>query len=433
MWKETIVFYMQSFQRYLFQASTRAILSRTRVLRENESGAVTAAWAAMMPVMIAGLAFGVDMGSWYIAKRDLQSATDASAVAAGYDLNGTGSDSTTLTSTATTDLARNGFSGGGLTITVNHPPATTTQPMQMWFAQYFMTSQPAARARAVAQRRPSGNACVLALDPSANAALRMSGSPDVNLDCTAAANSDSATAIDIGGNSNVFTLETVYTPGGIDVYGSATLTTGTPPVTGASPLADPYGDLANPSFSGCSGGNNTRVSGTVTLSPGVFCNGLRFNAGANVTMSPGTYYIDRGSFDVNGGATVNGTGVTIVLTSSTGSNYADTRINGGAVMNLSAPTGASDPYRGLLFYQDRRASSSNTNFLNGGSTTNFNGALYFPNQIIDFTGGNSSGPGGCTMIIGRQVIFSGNSKMHSECAAQGIRWAPTPGTVLLVE
>ena len=78
--------------------------------------------------------------------------------------------------------------------------------------------------------------------------------------------------------------------------------------TSVSPASDPYANVALPAFAGCDH-NNMSVHNTVTLDPGVFCNGLQLNAGANVTLNPGVYYIDQGTFHVASGASVTGSGV----------------------------------------------------------------------------------------------------------------------------
>jgi hypothetical protein len=61
---------------------------------------------------------------------------------------------------------------------------------------------------------------------------------------------------------------------------------------------------------------------------------MKINAGANVTLSPGNYVLDQGSLSINGNATVTGSSVTLIFTSSTGNNYATGTINGGATINL---------------------------------------------------------------------------------------------------
>jgi len=78
---------------------------------------------------------------------------------------------------------------------------------------------------------------------------------------------------------------------------------------------------------------------------------MSLNAGANVTLNPGVYYLDQGSLSVNGGATLSGTGVTLVFTSSTGNNYATASVNGGATINLTPPTNGGTA--GIVFFGDR--------------------------------------------------------------------------------
>jgi len=80
----------------------------------------------------------------------------------------------------------------------------------------------------------------------------------------------------------------------------------------------------------------------------------------------------------------------------------------------------------VLFFQDKSAVSSTKNKFNGGSTTNFTGALYFPKEEIEFTGGNTSGGSDCTQIIAQKIGFSGNSTLNSSCDSAGT----TPITIV---
>ena len=97
--------------------------------------------------------------------------------------------------------------------------------------------------------------------------------------------------------------------------------------------------------------------------------------------------LDAGTNIVNT-ATVTGTGVTFILTSTNASNnpssIGQVTVNGGATMQLSAPT--SGPYAGILFYQDRRAPNVDGNRINGNSSSSYQGAFYFPGQGMDFNG-----------------------------------------------
>jgi hypothetical protein len=129
-------------------------------------------------------------------------------------------------------------------------------------------------------------------------------------------------------------------------------------------------------------------------------------------MSPGVYFIDRGTFTVGGNVTLTGTGVTIVLTSSTGSNYATASIGNGANVTLSAPTTGATA--GIVFFGDRLAPASNVQNFGGGATINVNGAVYFPSQEVDFQNGISN-PSGCTQLIGGTIKFVGGSNFQNNC------------------
>ena len=116
--------------------------------------------------------------------------------------------------------------------------------------------------------------------------------------------------------------------------------------------SDPYADVAVPSYSGCGNGTNVAYNwGNWVLTPGVYCNGVSFQNSANVTMQPGVYFVDRGTFLVGGGASLTGTGVTIVLTSSNGTPPATIDIGNGAKVELTAPI--TGPTAGIVFFGDR--------------------------------------------------------------------------------
>ena len=427
------------------------VLKNKNRLIHDQTGSITLLLAITLPVMIGFIGLAADTSTWYLHQRNMQTAADATAIATGYRISSTSTGSS-LQSRAASEAARNGFgSAQGVTVTTNLPPLTggytsdtqaleviLTKPESRFFSGVFLSNDPNIHARAVVRNQPVGNACILALDPTANDALRFQGNTTVNLNgCVAAANSNSGSAVNVTGDAaslvgNVtLNAQNLYTAGTYSVSGSSVLNTVDTPVTNGIPIADPYSGLANPTFSGCAGGNSLTINNTVTLSPTTFCNGLRLNSNADVTLNPGTYYIDRGNFKVNGGAKLRGTNVTIVLTSSTASSYATVDMNGGADVQLSASS--SGQYAGLLFYQDRRADPSGSNKFNGNSSTQFDGAVYIPNQSVDFNGGNVSATNVCTQVIARLILFSGNSNMSNNCTGVNQSDVQIPGNVKLVE
>jgi hypothetical protein len=234
-------------------------------------------------------------------------------------------------------------------------------------------------------------------------------------------NSTSSTAITVGGSSAV-SAYSVGVVGGIS--GNITASHGI--ATGQSPTRDPYAGASFGSFSGCDY-NKMSVKNTATLSPGVYCNGLSLNAGANVFLQPGIYYIDQGSLSVNGGATLSGDGVTIVFTSSTGSNYATATINGGATVNITAPT--SGPTAGIAIFGDRNMSTGTPFKFNGGASQIFTGAIYVPKADVQFAGGANTSRA-CTQLVGDTVTFTGNANFAINCSGTGIKPIATAATMV---
>src|SRR5262249_7279934 len=174
-----------------------------------------------------------------------------------------------------------------------------------------------------------------------------------------------------------------------------------------------------PPFSGCKENNySAQTLVPVPLEPGVYCGGMKLNAGANVTLNPGIYYLDKGDLTVNGGATLTGTGVTLVFTSSNRKNYANATINGGATINLTAPS--SGPTAGIVFFGDRLMTMNTAFKLDGGSSTTFTGAIYLPAAAVSFAGG-AAGNNGSTQIVPNTISCDGNSNLAVKCDGTSTR------------
>jgi Flp pilus assembly protein TadG len=269
--------------------------------------------------------------------------------------------------------------------------------------------------RTVAMKTPGdGKGCVLALNRNASGTITAQGSTIVNLiGCSMYDNSRSSTALTVGGSAKVSALS-VGVVGGIS--GNASITTTARVQTGLSPIPDPYAKLQVPSFSGCNE-KNYSAQKKETINPGVYCGGMKFNANADVTFNSGVYIIDGGEFTVNGGAKLQGTGVTIIFTSSDG-NWPTATINGGATIDLR-PQSSGD-FAGVLMFGDRAIPVGTTYKLNGGSSQYLGGAVYFPTGSVDFSGGSGTGAN-CTQLIGDTITFTGNSGLEINCAGYGVK------------
>ena len=387
--------------------------------------------ALSLSVVIAMASLGVEVTYVLLKHRQMQATADsaamaaAAAIASGYP--------TTMTIEADAVASSSGFTPGvaGTTLTVNSPPsagplAGTARAVELILAQPQAATLARAvwrgtfdlKVRSVALAGTSGAYCVLQLTGAAPVGVSISNGATATLStCGLAVNARSATALTMSGGA-VLTTTAVAVVGGASVTNGASINPATALKTGQSQVADPYSTVSQPAVSGCAGGTAKNYGwGNWTMTPGVYCSGVAINNGAVVHMNPGVYIIDRGTFDVGGGAHVTGSGVTIFLTSSTGSGYATSTIGNGASVTLSAPTGG--PTAGLLFFGDRRARATNNNVFNGGVAIAVTGALYFPTSILTFENG-SSNPAGCTNLIAGTLVLTGGSKFQNVCPA-GVR------------
>jgi hypothetical protein len=409
------------------------ILSRSRTVgRElvvSTDGATAIVAGLVFTALVGFIGLGTETGMWYYTHRIMQAAADSSALSASAALE---AGSTSGSAEGKTTAARYGFADGtaGVTVTVNTPPASGNftgnakaveviiqQPQTALITAAFLPGGgPTISARAVALQGNPGTGCVLALDTGASAATFGNGTTNVNLvKCGLYVNSNSNSALTLVGGAQI-TADSANIVGNLSDSGNAALTTVHGTNVGAPAAADPYQNVQLPPTSGCDHSNFSAPKNGPALLPGVYCNGLSINANANVQLSPGTYFIDRGSLSVAGNATVTGTGVTFVLTDSAGTTPATVAIHGGATLNIEAPsTGA---LAGIAFIQDRNGAPGTNNDFSGGTSQSITGVIYFPKETISFAGGTQTGSG-CLQLIADEIDFKGNANLEINCSGKG--------------
>jgi hypothetical protein len=252
---------------------------------------------------------------------------------------------------------------------------------------------------------PGLPACVLALNETANDAVKLNGSTTVDMKgCVIAANSDANDAVSRGGSAQV-AARCVSTVGKTEG-----LTTSNTKLDCGLPLEhqlfslDPLGGVAAPSPGPC-----TSVKGgkTKTLDPGTFCN-QTFSG--QITLNPGNYVLRGGQIKLGGNGSLTGHGVTLFLT-----DGAEISINANETIDLSPPT--SGPYAGVTIFQEVGNTEDVT--INGTSGSRFSGFLYAPSAHILFAGNSDmSGSGDCIRMVGDTIELTGNSNVASDCSAQ---------------
>src|SRR5215467_809451 len=392
----------------------------------DQAGSYSILVALLLPVLVGVAGLGTEASLWFMSHRSLQNAADSAAFSGATS----GATGTALFTEAGAVTAAYGLTNGvnGVTVTVNRPPTSgnytatanavevfVQQPRNRLMSALFGNGQVTIRARAVAIPGNNGTGCVLSLDGTASGATTGQGNTTVNLiNCSLYDNSDSASALAVGGSATI-SAYSVGVVGGVS--GQAGITTTNGVTTGGAPTSDPYASVANPTPTGPVV-NNCCSHGTATINPGIYTNGMKLVAGANITLNPGVYYIEGSTgLDVAGGATLTGNGVTLVFTTD-GSKYATATINGGANVNLTAPTTGSTA--GIVVFGDRNMPLNSAFTFNGGSTQGFTGAVYVPKGAVKFAGG-ANNPNGCTQLVADTITFTGNSNFAINCAGKGTK------------
>ena len=400
------------------------ITARLVALIRSSRGNVIVAAAAALPVVIGAAGLGTDTMQWVLWKRQLQRSADSAALSGAFAL----AQSKSASTSASADIVRTNEVRLSATPTIESPPSTGAGTgnssavrivletnRNLPFSSLFLASAPTIKAEATAAIVNSGNYCVISLEPTTTVGITMSGNSTVDMGCGMATNSKASSAVTAGGSSRI-TATPVAAVGGLQSSNNYVGATTLKPYQ--IPQADPFASLPDPVVP--TGACQTVNAGphdvqTIANPTGTKC--IRnVNIKGTVTFSPGVYYVDGGSFSVGAQGKVIGTGVTFILTSSNAATQPNTiaqvEMNGGAEISLSAPT--TGTYKGVIFYQDRRATDQGDNKVNGNTNSYYQGAFYFPKQELKFNGtaGMSTD---CMQIVSRRVVFLGNSSIQNVC------------------
>jgi Flp pilus assembly protein TadG len=258
----------------------------------------------------------------------------------------------------------------------------------------------------------SGNYyCVMALNPTAQAALQLTGNASITITapkCVLQVNSKSLSAVTMNGNTTINSVENCFV-GGLQQVGNATIAPA--PDASCKAIPDPFTNYQRPVVGPCDH-TNYQLSGgkTATLQPGVYCGGMNFSGPVNVTFAPGLYVIQDGTITETGG-TFTGNGVTFFLTG----QGASLRMSGQANWHLVAPTAGSNGMPGFAIFLDPKGPTGipdTSSQLSGQSELYFEGIVYLPGQAVSVTGNAQQiAPSPYTSYIGDTLRFVGNGQL----------------------
>jgi len=395
---------------------------------------------ASLPLIVGAAGLSTDTIQWVLWKRELQRAADSAAIAAVHQIAADEGDRTGIESAVDRDLVVNNHVGITTSQTVGQPASGSyagdpyavqvalSVQKRLGFSSMFINS-PTITAKATATVVPEGQYCAISLVNTPSTGISAGGSTNVNLGCGMITNSTSLSAAIAFGSSQV-TATPIAAVGGIDANDNWGASTVLQPFTLAQ--EDPFADVSPPTpsvchtFSALGAGNNNKPGVTVNLTStltagGTYC--IAENGGSpaslaikgNVILPSGTYVLDHTSLSMtNSNASLTCHGCTFILTSSSADTNAGSigSLNlAGGKLDISAPD--TGPYAGLMFYQDRRASSG-SDTINGNASSILQGAAYFPNQQLSFTG-TAGMTTDCLQLVALTLSFNGNSSISNAC------------------
>jgi Flp pilus assembly protein TadG len=393
-----------------------------RLGRDNR-GNVLAILAITMPLTIGVSGLAIDSAQLSLQKRRLQRSADSAALAGAHALDQSSSvrtavlyglSLTNVLSLSSDPVVQNAPTEGAFRGDPTAVRVALETAVQTPFISMFSGSQErSVAAEAVAIVSFDGEFCLLALETGNVTGITFQGNSTVDLGCGVATNSKASAAVSASGSASI-TASPVMARGGIPRSTNYAAGTKLRPYSPAQ--KDPLAYLPRPAPpSPCGAQIQVQPGATRSVAPGCY-KGWDIKGTAN--LSPGTYFIDGSTVNLGSQAALNGTGVTIILTSTTPgatNSFAGLSINGGAKLNLTAPTFGT--YEGVLMYRDPRAAAGSFQ-INGNSASRIEGAFYFPKDHLTYNG-TSGMRTECVQFVARRITVSGNSTIENECPEDG--------------
>jgi hypothetical protein len=403
----------------------------------DESGQVAIMAALCLTCILGFVGFATDVGVLLHAKRNLQIAADAAALAGANEIT---IDATQIIAAAKAASAQNGYTDGvnSVTVTPSNGPADgphagdasyveaiVTQTQPTFFMRLFNFSSMPVSARAVAfHGANNGSGCVHALNGGAADTINLQGSFTVDAPgCQVLDNSSDPCGLDFTGAAGRLKAGSVTVAGGACGHE----TDSNPlPVTGpqvSDPLASTYAPIPQASWPACGAapsGNTWGTSGGKAYNPSgingggttLFCYSSGTSSINNaVTMNAGTY-IFTGSLGLQGHGSLDGTaGVTIYLAAPGG----NMNMGGSGNSNLSLTAPSTGPFANVAIYEEpldtNPVNLEGTPITGIGAGAGLTGIIYLPNAMLEL-GGNSTTQVLTTDLIVNKLFVFGSATVN---------------------
>lgn len=278
----------------------------------NEDGNVAIPGAIMLVGVIALLGGALDLMSVSNQKASLQEVADYAALAAVREMAITADDSQRIEAVAVNFAERSDLLISAVQVDVNledrQVRVDLTATPRSHFPELFDSMKAMSVSATARLSGQGGNICMIGLSPTAVSTLRLRSRARITAEsCAIYSNSTSAQSMSVASTAEV-TAELICVAGG---YQGGTLPNQnnsdelrTTMLEDCTPVEDPLALRVAPDFDTCDY-NDTYVSSTEYLDPGVYCGGLIVDAGA-ARLNPGVYVVTGGPLMVTNNGTLEG-------------------------------------------------------------------------------------------------------------------------------
>lgn len=369
------------------------------------------------PVLLGAAGMAVDSASFYDQQSRMQSVADASALAVAKELHLYRKKPEELEQLKSVGkgrvealLAETGIEDQPHTTTINISMADneveviismvsdTMLPVEVWGENPIVVTS---EAQAYGQSR----LCVLGLHPSKSDTIKAEEAQLTATECAVQSNSKDPSGLNV--EDGKLTSTVICTSGG---YRGGSNSFEPAPTTDCPPLDDPLAERQPPAVGGCDYLDRKVNSGKVSISPGVYCGGLKIEGNAQVTAEPGIYVMSLGKLEVKGKAKLKGDYVSFVFQD----NAATLEFDSDTTIDLSAPKDG--PMAGILIYENRANILGRNFVIKSRNAHRLLGTIYLPRGRLRIDAkANVADLSAYTVIVARQIeIEDANLVVNSD-------------------
>jgi hypothetical protein len=357
-------------------------------------------------VLLGAAGLAVDGAAFYNQQSHMQNVADATALAIAKEMHLFLANPASLKSSGQSRaeilLAQDGFDRRPHTVDVALDTrqgvaqvsismvARAFLPPEIWGENPLKVT---ATARTYGQAR----LCVLGLNEHDGQTIRIDHAAVITApDCAVQSNSSDPDGL-VAKNLSIVVSLLACSSGGYDGLGFVP-----PPQTDCPVLQDPLEYRLPPDNNGCDYLDTEFSGGSRTISPGVYCGGLKITGTADVTVDPGTYVIAGGKLEVSSNSKLRGDDVTFYFAD----DAAVIAMKDRALIELGAPR--EGPLAGILFFENPDAPAERNFEISSNAARKLLGTIYLPRGI--FKGGSGGLIGSLsayTIIVANRIELDG--------------------------